>query len=258
MSRKPAQSPASTKTHAIPKERTLILPRSGQSVSVTCEIKNVINYNLRVREDGTIHLSAPRRTTVAEMEAFLVEHEDWLLGAMQRMEARRAARPALRGETTDTLPYLGTTLTVLWQAGTPAGVEAELARGILRVTLPDPADPAWRQAAIETFEKNETDRLVRELVALYHPLFAARGVPYPAHIRVKTMKTRWGSCASHNGSLNFAARLCEYPRAFAEYVVVHELCHFLHPDHSTAFWREVERVLPDYRVRERIGKNGQA
>ena len=95
---------------------------------------------------------------------------------------------------------------------------------------------------------------VTALVERYYPLFAARGVPYPKAIRVKCIKSRFGSCAPATGSLNFAARLCEYPIPFVEYVVVHELCHFLEANHSAHFWREVERVLPDYREREKLGK----
>ena len=127
--------------------------------------------------------------------------------------------------------------------------------GRLTVTLPDPADTEMRAAAIETFEIAETKKLVTALVDRYYPLFAARGVPYPKATRVKVMTTRFGSCSADKGYLNFSSRLCEYPVAFIEYVVVHELCHFLEANHSDRFWREVARVLPDWEARERLGKN---
>ena len=129
-----------------------------------------------------------------------------------------------------------------------------MTQGRLTVTLPSPADPEMRAAAIETFEIAETRKLVTALVDRYYPLFAARGVPFPKAIRVKVMKTRHGSCSAGKGYLNFSSKLCEYPIAFIEYVVVHELCHFLEANHSDRFWREVERVLPDWRERERLGK----
>ena len=144
---------------------------------------------------------------------------------------------------------------MVWRAGSPARIEANMAEGRLTVTLPDPADAEMRAAAIETFEIAETRKLVTALVERYYPLFAARGVPYPKAIRVKVMKTRHGSCSSAKGYLNFSSRLCEYPVAFIEYVVVHELCHFLEANHSDRFWREVARVLPDWEARERLGKN---
>ena len=124
----------------------------------------------------------------------------------------------------------------------------------LTVVLPDIADPELRAAAVETFEKAETRKLVTDLVDRYFPLFAARGIPYPKAIRVKSIRSRFGSCAPATGSLNFAARLCEYPLPFVEYVVVHELCHFLEANHSGQFWAEVERVLPDWRERAALGR----
>ena len=234
--------------------RTLTLPHSRRALTFELERKAVKRFNLRVRRDGTVHLSVPNRTTIGEAEKFLCDHEEWVLEALARMEKRSEAHPL--GESVgDSLPYMGGRLAVVWKAGSPARVEANMAEGRLTVTLPDPADTELRAAAIETFEKAETKKLVVALVDRYYPLFAARGVPYPKAIRVKVMKTRHGSCSAAKGYLNFSSRLCQYPLPFAEYVVVHELCHFLEANHSDRFWREVARVLPDWKARERLGKN---
>ena len=233
--------------------RTLTLPHSRRALTFELERKAVKRFNLRVRRDGTVHLSVPTRTTVAAAEQFLRDHEEWVLEALARMEKRSEAHPL--GESVgDSLPYMGGRLAVVWNAGSPARVEANMAEGRLTVTLPDPADTELRAAAIETFEKAETKKLVVALVDRYYPLFAARGVPYPKAIRVKVMTTRHGSCSAAKGYLNFSSRLCQYPLPFAEYVVVHELCHFLEANHSDRFWREVARVLPDWEARERLGK----
>lgn len=233
--------------------RTLTLPVSGQTLTYELERKAVKNLNLRIRRDGTVHLSIPNRTAMVAAETFLTEREDWILAALSRMAARAEQHPAAE-VVSDSLPYLGGQLSVIWQNGTPARVEADMEGRRLTVTLPDITDPVLRAAAVETFEKAETKKLVTDLVARYFPLFEARGIPYPKAIRVKSIKSRFGSCAPGTGSLNFACRLCEYPVAFVEYVVVHELCHFLEANHSDRFWREVERVLPDWREREKLGK----
>ncbi len=233
--------------------RTLTLPNSRRALTFELERKAVKRFNLRVRRDGTVHLSVPTRTTVAAAEQFLRDHEEWVLEALARMEKRAEAHPGAEA-VGDSLPYLGGKLEVVWRSELPARVEANMAEGRLTVTLPDPADTEMRAAAIETFEIAETKKLVTALVDRYYPLFAARGVPYPKAIRVKVMKTRHGSCSAAKGYLNFSSRLCEYPLPFAEYVVVHELCHFLEANHSDRFWREVARVLPDWEARERLGK----
>ena len=235
-------------------KRTVTLPKSRRALTFELERKNVKNLNLRVRRDGTVHLSIPARATVAEAEAFLRDHEEWVLEALSRMEKRAEAHPGAEA-VGDSLPYLGGKLEVVWRSELPARVEADMVHRRLSIFLFDPYDPEMRAAAIETFEIAETNKLVTALVDRYYPLFAARGVPYPKAIRVKVMKTRHGSCSAAKGYLNFSSRLCEYPVAFIEYVVVHELCHFLEANHSDRFWREVARVLPDWEARERLGKN---
>lgn len=88
----------------------------------------------------------------------------------------------------------------------------------------------------------------------HFPAFAARGIAKPADIRFRQMTSRHGSCSGATHSLTFNAKLCEYPKTFIEYVVVHELCHFIEMNHSDAFWREVARILPDWKERRKLGR----
>lgn len=76
-------------------------------------------------------------------------------------------------------------------------------------------------------------------------------------IHIRDQKTRWGSCSSLR-NLNFNWRLIMAPPEVLDYVVVHELCHLTHMNHSREFWEMVGSVMPDYRERKRwLRDNGQ-
>jgi len=67
-------------------------------------------------------------------------------------------------------------------------------------------------------------------------------------VSIKNTKRRWGSC-SKKGNLNFCYRVAFLPSDLADYIVVHELCHLGHFNHSPAFWAEVAKSIPDHRLK---------
>ncbi len=66
------------------------------------------------------------------------------------------------------------------------------------------------------------------------------------NLTVKDQKSLWGSCSQKN-NLNFSYRLIKMPRAVIDYLIVHELAHLIHFDHSADFWATVEKFIPDYK-----------
>lgn len=76
-----------------------------------------------------------------------------------------------------------------------------------------------------------------------------------SRIRYRDMRTRWGSCNVRTASLTMNIKLAAFLRPCAEYVLVHELCHLHHANHSRAFWRVVERAMPDYQHWHQMLKN---
>lgn len=92
--------------------------------------------------------------------------------------------------------------------------------------------------------KNLCKKIIFKRVEYYKKII---GVEYNS-IRIKSVKTRWGSCSSKK-NLNFCWKIVMADIKILDYVVVHELCHLKEMNHSKRFWNEVARILPDYKNR---------
>lgn len=103
--------------------------------------------------------------------------------------------------------------------------------------------------------KSLASRALSEIPPRVLALAKLIGVSY-GRITIRNQTSRWGSC-SEKGNLNFNCLLMLCPDEVREYVIIHELCHRKHMDHSKEFWAEVERYCPDYKSRRNwLKENG--
>ena len=91
--------------------------------------------------------------------------------------------------------------------------------------------------------RHELDNVMPSLFKKWQPVVGA----YANEMRIKKMKTRWGSCNTRAKRVWLSVYLPAYPIECTEYVIVHELCHLHQANHSPAFWAEVKRSMPDYK-----------
>ncbi|MCD9029106.1 M48 family metallopeptidase [Luteimonas sp. BDR2-5] len=190
---------------------------------------------LSVSERGA-RLTLPLRASLVAGDRFLQQHRDWLAEQL----AAHGQAPPLRRDTTTALPLRGALLPVRWHCGRFSHVQ--LAGDGLDFHAPERAGPAALQRALRDFYEAQARSDIGRWLPGYLP-----GLPRPpSRIRLKVMSSQWGSLAP-DGTLTLdLALLLGRPEAF-EYVLVHELCHLIHADHSRGFWREVEQRCPRWR-----------
>ncbi len=112
-----------------------------------------------------------------------------------------------------------------------------------------------KKAATFTDEQiRELRQKAKEIIPQRVEYFSGILELYPVSVKINSAKTRFGSCSAKN-SLNFSLYLMLYPMDAVDYVVVHELAHIKHKNHSKDFYNLIEAVLPDYKTRIALLKN---
>lgn len=230
-------------------QRTVLL--SGMPLAYTLERKNVKNLNLRIYPDGSVRVSANRRVPIREIEAFLIGHENFIRKAQSRFRERPQAQP-LQYVTGERLPFLGETLELQVISGEREAAALENGKLVLR--LKNPEDFSRREKLVRRFWDTQCQAVFPEILRECYPLFQDFGVPYPT-LRIRSMKSRWGSCLPGKGVITLSKQLLAAPRECIRYVVVHEYCHFLHPNHGKGFYALLTDRMPDWKERK-IRLNG--
>lgn len=207
-----------------------------------------------VIKPGKIEVVAPPKVSERRIKAFVEAQQDWIRAAVKRIADRVQAVPTLApahyadgacipfqgrqiplqikptaAKTIRIQLYIDTTFIVYL----PTGIARQQSSELIRLAL-----IRWM--------KNQARQQASALIERHARQFGL----FPRSLRIKTQKSRWGSCGPQNDiNLNWLLMLA--PPSALEYVVVHELCHIKHKNHSKDFWLLVAEHFPDYQQQRR-------
>lgn len=200
--------------------------------------------SITVDRDGTLLLSLPAHCSLDEGRSFAEEKQFWIFRKLAEKKLFRqpaAPKEYVEGEGHY---YLGRSYRLkLVDASSADAAPLRLYRGRwrLRTDYQDDAERLFRDWYIEHAHPYVERRVQR---------WADRLEVKPSGVCVRPLGYRWGSCTP-DGTLNFHWRTVLLPARLIDYVVVHELVHLHEPRHDPAFWRRVERAMPDFERRKR-------
>lgn len=211
----------------------------GRMVSVQ-RLRNPRARRLRLAVDERgARLTLPLRASAVSGDRFVIEHRDWLAAQLDRY-ALAAIPPLVRGETA-ALPLRDALLPLHWRDGRYTRLQRD--GDGLSFTVPARAGAAAIRRAVRDFYEAQARADLGRWLPRYLP-----GLPCaPRRVLFKQMSSQWGSLAPDRTLTLDLALLLARPAAF-EYVLVHELCHLIHANHSPAFWHEVQSRWPDWRA----------
>lgn len=192
--------------------------------------------------DGVV-VYAPARTPNTEIALFVLSKREWLAKSLDRVNDYRekTKRPVFMDRTE--VLYRGVRHQLRFDTGSPASVHNS--EGCITVTVPAKDTP---EAYYELLWKTLVNWMLQDAMKTLSELLKRRATEMGVGWRmasIKSMKSRWGSC-SRNGNMSLHWALIMAPPEVADYVVVHELAHRTHMNHSEAFWKHVERFQPEY------------
>ena len=189
-------------------------------------------------------MRAPLRASHTVIESVLREKTRWILQKLSDRAVRVDSTPRVHWQDGSSMPFLGGELQLRLHPQAPRTGELLSIgpqRWVLHLCADVEASAEQVRAVVAAWWLRHARQLLTERLQHYAP---AMGVQWRS-LRLSNARTRWGS-AKADGSIMLNWRLLHYRLPVLDYVVIHELAHLRHMDHSPHFWAVVESVCPDY------------
>lgn len=214
--------------------------------------KKIKKMYLRVKPEGNVLVSVPSYVTLKECDAFVLKNEGFIVEALGRMAERQEKKESQHTyQNGDEFYVLGEKLTLRLQEGFP--ILGEKQDDYLIVQVTSLGEEQEVMEGIRQFYTQEMRRVFLGLMDQYQVALSPLGIPL-AQMKIREMKSQWGSCNRRNNVITLNSRLIHLPFDCIEYVVVHEFCHFIHGNHSKDFYDLVAVYVPDWKARRQAMK----
>lgn len=216
---------------------------------VTVEVvrKDIRNLHLSVHPpSGRVRIAAPRRMADETIRLFAISKLSWIRAQQRKLlgQEREPPREYLARES----HYVWGTRHLLEITEFDGPPQVALGHRKLHLRIRPGTDAAGRAEVVEAWYRRQLRAAVPELLARWEPVIGVKS----AKVHVQRMKTRWGSSNPTARSIRLNTDLAKKPRECLEYVLVHELVHFLEPTHNERFVTLMDRCLPRWRFVRRI------
>lgn len=191
---------------------------------VVIQKKNNKNTYIRVKEDLKIYVTTSYFASKLYIYNLLEQNKEYLKKALTKQE--------IKNENTS-FKYLGKNYDVI------------ICNIVNKVEFNENKIYTPNEKELNKYIKKNTLELFKERLDYNYNLFL-ENIPYPK-LKIRTMKTRWGVCNKRDNSVTLNSKLIEYNIEALDYVIIHELSHFVHFNHSKEFWMLVSKYNPNYK-----------
>ncbi|MCZ6167427.1 M48 family metallopeptidase [Campylobacter ureolyticus] len=207
--------------------------------------KDVKNFTLRVKPNGKTELVVPLLATKKHIDKILEKRKNWIDEKKEYFSKFKSVEKKLiSGEN---MKYLGKNYR-LKVYETYKNERVILSRGKLNLYVKNKDDYNKKLNLIECWYKEKAMIHFLNTVNKYNKITQKDSI----NVRIRKMKTRWGSCNKTKKYINLNLNLIKKPKICIEYVVFHELAHLIYPNHSKDFYNYLSLYMSDWKEREKI------
>lgn len=198
-----------------------------------------------IERDGSVVVRAPEWADDDQVANIVESKHYWIYQGLAEWRDLNSARVIREYKNGEGFLYLGRAYRLLLVSDQVEPIQLKNGRFTMRRDLVESGEIASAKAAFREFYVTKGLERLGARVDYFAPKVGVE----PGGVDVRELGHRWASC-SPGGRLSFHWRCMMAPSTIADYIVVHELCHMHHRDHTDAFWNEVDKVMPDFHERK--------
>lgn len=206
------------------------------------------SLSISVLPDGGVSVLAPQEADPAEVDERVKRRARWILRQQRRFAEFRPRTPPRQFVGGETHRYLGRQYRLKIDAAEKDRVLLRSGRLVVESRFPEDRD--WSRVLVRRWMRQRAREVLRERYEAAGPVIAALGIKQPP-LMICPMKKRWGS-HTISGRVLLNDMLISARRDCIDYVIVHEICHVIEPNHSPRFFRLLRRFMPDWERRKEV------
>ena len=219
------------------------------AIVYTLERKEIKNINLRIRHDGKIFVSAPKRAQAQIIDCFVISKMNFITKALDKFIKNKNEKLEMQYISGENVTLLGKNMRISVVKDKSEYVSCDGVYVYIHVKRPDYYNR--KKNLLNNWINTQCSIVFNDVIQEVHTRFVSYDIVMPQLV-IRNMSSRWGSCLPNKGIITLNKRLIEAPKNCIEYVVYHEFCHFIHPNHSKEFYMLLQVMLPDWKRSKRI------